>query len=154
MYLKYANVFLVNIKGKKAEELTYVWTCENKEVSNQSQLTTQTPGNYKLKIATATGCEKEMSFRVTNSHDASLGQWSVFPNPVKQGQFYTIRFNLEQESEVSILLFGINGQLLANKKLGKIDVAEIKEHMHLALGEYVLQVSINGVTTTKKIIVE
>lgn len=143
-----------NIKGKDAETLKYTWTCENKVISNENQISTQIPGNYKLKLTTAKGCEKEMSFRVTNSSDGNLGQWAIFPNPVKQGQFYTIRFNLEQESEVSILLFGINGQLLANKKLGKIDVAEIKEHMHLALGEYVLQVSINGVTTTKKIIVE
>jgi hypothetical protein len=123
-------------------------------ISKDIQIETNVAGNYKLKIITKQGCEKILPFRITNEHTVIPGLWHIIPNPVKQGEIYTISVGLDEPSQVSILLFGKNGNLVANRRLGKIQRAELQSYMNLPVGEYLLQVSINGNTSTKKMIVE
>ncbi len=143
-----------NTTGKDFSQLDYTWLCENKVISKDIQIETNVAGNYKLKIITKQGCEKILPFRITNEHTVIPGLWHIIPNPVKQGEIYTISVGLDEPSQVSILLFGKNGNLVANRRLGKIQRAELQSYMNLPVGEYLLQVSINGNASTKKMIVE
>lgn len=95
----------------------------------------------------AVGLEQENSFHV---------KLNVFPNPVSStSQIY---FNLLQSSDVQLDLLDITGRLVGNLYNGNLNTGEqtfqIENSYFKASGIYIVRLSVNGVVSTQKIVVE
>jgi len=116
--------------------------------------------NYLFTIVKAAEITKEQntvplenSISVLENTDLRNGNYVVFPNPVNKNENFSIQFNLNQYSNVSIQITDINGKTIKTKDLGSIDKYLYKESLPIS-GTYWIIVSINGKIETKKIIVQ
>jgi Zn-dependent metalloprotease/PKD repeat protein len=138
----------IKLKANSGTGYTYQWY---KGASMLAGATAQIyyatiQGNYKVKVTAATGCNKtSTSYSIIKTckeegEIESITQLTVFPNP-NDGK-YTLVFNSECNSELSVTIFDAVGRLILEDK-GKIEDNIFSENYDLsgyAKGSYLVKV--------------
>lgn len=127
----------IKLKANSGTGYTYQWY---KGASMLAGATAQIyyatiQGNYKVKVTAATGCNKtSTSYSIIKTckeegEIESITQLTVFPNP-NDGK-YTLVFNSECNSELSVTIFDAVGRLILEDK-GKIEDNIFSENYDLS----------------------
>jgi hypothetical protein len=83
-----------------------------------------------------------------------LSLFQVYPNPVKDGNQFTLRINDElKRTELKINIYNTNGQLVFSKVFGTPQTNELKIPVRQTPGTYFLEVSSESKTETIKMVV-
>lgn len=145
-------IIIPQIENPEQQQLTLTWKSGDKVLSTDRQFTATEEGDYLLKVSNATGCEKELFFKVNSATEAASGSWTLYPNPARLDENFSIRFDLEKESEVSVAFFDFSNKLIKNKNLGKLKNFEYSESLS-TIGTYLILVTIDGKAASAKIII-
>jgi hypothetical protein len=89
-----------------------------------------------------------------DDHAMSANSVSLFPNPA--GTSTTLALNLENPASVEVAVLDINGKTISTRAYGVLSDNQLIE-MNTALlqaGVYFVQVSIDGMLITQKLIIE
>lgn len=138
------------VSGTDTENFIFDWQKAGRTVSSDKEFMAREAGDYILIITNASGCKKELAFKVSASNAPS--GWQVYPNPTKMAQPFFIQFNLEKEADVSITINSMEGKLYVNKYLGHIKDFTDKETINTA-GVYMVTVTINNIPHAVKLII-
>lgn len=138
-----------SINGK-TENIVFEWSKGGNVLGGSKEFRAYSPGDYTLKITNASGCSKEIPFKVL-SGDTTSG-WIVYPNPTRMSEPFSIRFNLKEESDVHISINSIEGKQFINRHLGRIREFTQTESISTA-GVYMVTVTIGEISTTVKLII-
>ncbi|WP_157485849.1 T9SS type A sorting domain-containing protein [Flavobacterium soli] len=133
------------------EKLSFAWKKGARVLSTESQFTAFEPGDYALLVSNEQGCQKELLFRV-NASEESAQRWVLYPNPAKMDEPFTIRFDLEKESDVSVGIFDFSNKLLKSEHLGKRKAFAYSEKLS-TIGTFLIVVTIDGIAESAKIII-
>ncbi len=151
--------------------LTYQWQVYNGSAytniggATGTTYTVSTPGKYRVRGISGTGCSTSNSAAVTITNtcrfaaDEATAQnsaLSVYPNPFTNET--TMAFDLEKESNVVINIYDVTGKLVIEAANGTFNEGENEFKIsanELQTGFYVAKVSVNGAETgTVKLIVQ
>ncbi len=136
-----------------ASPLTCQWYKNDEVLSESPQLTAKQTGFYILKVSNGQGCTKEIPFKVEELPDHLLSGWKLYPNPAKRGEPFTIAYNLEKESNVSIRINSMEGKQISTTNLGRI-----KDYQHTdsisTSGIYLITITTGDAAETLKLIVK
>lgn len=132
--------------------VSYSWLKEGNAVSTESTLKTTQIGNYKLVVQNKKGCTKEFPFEVKDAAATATG-WKIYPNPAEAGQNFSVRFSLNEKKSVSVLIHDLNGKLIKNSFLGKIENHNYVDSLSKS-GTYLVTVVINGEESAYKLIIK
>lgn len=144
----------VKIVPKATDAITsFFWLFNGKMISNEKEFTARNTGNYTLKVSNKLGCQKEFSFEVVNKLGEHNYGYVIYPNPVAHTENFTVQFNLKEPSKVFMKIADMNGKIIKSKSLGTIEKHQFKENLPVT-GNYLIQVSINDVVETNKLIVK
>jgi hypothetical protein len=132
--------------------LSFEWVTNGKTVSTEKEFTTKTPGDYTFIVSDAKGCKKSIPFKVEGRTDTLSSQWKLYPNPTKSGEQFSIRFNLEKESEVILNISSMEGKQLLYKNLGLIKDFTYQDVI-ITSGVYLVSLQIGNTSETVKLIV-
>jgi hypothetical protein len=141
------------ITSKSENKISYKWFSENNLISTESKISANAVGNYKLILSNESGCTKEYPFLVRKKQNGINGGWTLFPNPVKSGERFSIQFQLKELTNVIITIIDVNGKMLINKNLGNIKEYQYETSL-LASGTYLISISQNGKIETAKLIIK
>ena len=116
-------------------------------------LVTQTENqSYSLAVKDIMLCYKDYVISYTSPEKLSLFQ--VYPNPVKDGNQFTLRISDELKmTEMKINIYNTNGQLVFSKVFGIPQTNELKIPVRQTPGTYFLEVSSGGKAETIKMVV-
>lgn len=131
----------------------YSWLCNEKIISTEKTLITDKAGNYKLILTSQLGCEKELFFEVLKKDNPIEAGWTIYPNPSPMDQEFTIQFHLEEASDVSVIIYDINGKNIKSQNLGRIKEYDMKEKLSVS-GTYLVMVLKNNIASSAKLIIE
>lgn len=108
--------------------------------------------SYSLAVKEIALAFKDYIISYTSPEKLSLFQ--VYPNPVKDGNQFTLRINDELKmTEMKINIYNTNGQLVFSKVFGIPQTNELKIPVRQTPGTYFLEVSSGGKTETIKMVV-
>lgn len=133
------------------EKLNYEWCLGDIVLSDEEQFTCEHPGMYTLNIITESGCKKKIDFEV--SKKTLNSEWTLYPNPTKHGNTFSVHFNLNCEQNVSIRINSIDGKMISNKNIGKIKTHEYRDTI-MSPGLYLITITIGNTSETVKLIIE
>ena len=108
--------------------------------------------SYSLAVKEIALAFKDYIISYTSPEKLSLFQ--VYPNPVKDGNQFTLRINDElKRTELKINIYNTNGQLVFSKVFGTPQTNELKIPVRQTPGTYFLEVSSESKTETIKMVV-
>lgn len=93
--------------------LTWQWTGPGNFESYSSEVTITTPGLYSL-TCSKDGCSTEQDITVTNNHNNTLYNITVYPNPSPAA--YTARVTLDDPAPVTMAIYTQDGRLVSVQK--------------------------------------
>lgn len=141
----------IKLKANSGAGYTYQWY---KGASPLAGATSQiyfaaTPGNYKVKVTTVSGCNKTSStYSIVKpckefEEIEKISQLSVFPNP-NDGNF-TLLFNSECNAELDIEIFDAFGRLIYNEGRNVVNNSFINTYdfSEWTKGVYLIRVNCN-----------
>ncbi len=146
------TIIIPQIKNPEDQKLSFTWKRGEVLLSTEKQFIATEEGDYKLRVMNEMGCQNELSFRVDKSLQLLDDQWILYPNPAKRDEPFTIRFNLENESEVLVNIFDFSNKLIKSRMLGRIREFEYSETLS-TIGTFLIVVTINGKAESAKIII-
>lgn len=134
------------------QQLSIVWKQGETVLSTEENLTAREEGDYLLVISNANGCVHELPFHVHNALENTSEHWTIYPNPAQPDEEFTLKFDLQKESDVRVDFFDFSNKLIKQKHLGKLKSYEYKESLP-NIGTFLIMVSIDGKATSAKIII-
>lgn len=134
-----------------AGKLSFEWKKAEAVISDRSEIAVKELGDYILIASNEKGCQQQFSFRVIP--DSFISGWQIYPNPTKKGHDFSIKFNLKQQSLVNVSINSIEGKLVLNKDLGKIQEFHFKNAITTS-GVYLVTVTIDDNPETVKLIID
>lgn len=142
-----------NVQSDKIEELAFMWKHDDLVISTEKELETDKAGDYQLTVTNKAGCAKELTCRVRNYYKAGENSWFVYPNPIDAKQPFTINFDLEKSSDVTISYYDISSRLIKTKNLGQVQRFDYSDSLSVS-GTYMIVVVVDGKTETSKLIIK
>jgi len=141
------------VVNQEKQDLLFNWKYQGVTRSTEEVFTLFEEGDYSLIISNNLGCQNEMTFRVNKIDSLLVDGWSVFPNPCLVNDTFSIRFNLHVPSEVSVAYFDLSNRLIKTNSIGIIKDGIYSDNLEFT-GTYLVVVSINGKTSSSKIIIQ
>lgn len=138
---KQGSVDLASVSSSNNVRVMFVWTAGG-EFGNSMYLDRINIGN-----STSIGLDENPS---------DVFQYAIYPNPVSStSQIY---FNIPTDSKVAIDVMDVAGKLVGNIFTGNLNagqqVFDLSKSQYNAAGVYLVRLTVNGVSTTKKVIIE
>lgn len=132
---------------------SFSWSFNNQILSTEKEMLARKPGIYTLTITNTSGCSKEFKVEVLDKQKPFDNQWVVYPNPANFNEKFSIRFNLQESSNVSVAIYDISGRKIMSKNLGLIKDYTIQEQLSVS-GTYLVTVNKNNVTSSTRLIIK
>lgn len=141
------------IDNPEKQDLLYSWKHEGNTRSTEGVFTVFEEGDYSLVVSNNLGCQNEMTFRVDNKDSLLVDEWSIFPNPCLVNEVFSIQFNLMSSSEVSVAYYDLSNRLIKSNNIGKMKSGIYTDSLSTT-GTFLVVISINGQTSSSKIIIQ
>jgi hypothetical protein len=149
--LKGGAVVVVPEVAQDDEQLTYQWRKGTEILSTAKEFMASQSGEYSLFLSGSEGCVKELPFTV--KEPGTFSGWKLYPNPVKASEPFTIDFNLDKESRVTVKIHSMDGKLISESDLGQIKQSGYRGTLTVS-GVYLVTVTINDVPETVSLIIK
>jgi hypothetical protein len=143
---------IVHPNSNNQRALKYEWLLGSEIKGAGDFFEATTTGEYSLKVYSE-NCFKEIPFSILDKATAPSTRWAIYPNPAKRLESFSVVFNLDEESDVDLSIYSIEGKLLSSDHIGLI-----KSYTHTAAistsGIYVVKIQINDTVESTRIIIK
>ena len=133
---------------------TYQWFQDGNVVATTPILSVTEQGNYQCIITdTTSGCTVEDSIEITLVQEFARGNYSsIYPNPTKAADAFTVKIHLDTLSFATISIFDVTSKTLEYRNL--VDAREHEQSFILnTAGIYFVKIDTREYSTTHKIII-
>ncbi|SMG43136.1 Por secretion system C-terminal sorting domain-containing protein [Marivirga sericea] len=124
--------------------------------ATEQTLVVESTGNYKVAVV-INGCEGLSENTIVTSNESPLAQsFSVFPNPLKHNNAFTISFENDFLGEYSVEIYSLSGAQVLTKKFTKVNKREEKSIRFPNAIEslYLVRLTTGNQSTQLKVLVE
>lgn len=138
--------------SNSSKNLAFEWSTNGKRISTEKEFIAKATGDYTLTVSNAEGCKKSIPFKIEGQNNSLSHGWSIYPNPVLSGEEFSIDFNLENETEVTVTINSMEGKQILRKSLGRITDYKYQESI-IVSGVYMVKIQAGNTSDTIKLIV-
>jgi hypothetical protein len=131
---------------------TFEWEQDNRVLFSGKEYVAVKEGNYSLTVTSPQGCLKEFPVKVEENTADTASGWTIFPNPTKHAELFSVLFDLAEESDVSIRINSMEGKSIVYKELGFIKDYEYRGCL-VTSGVYLVTVTIDNIPQTARLII-
>lgn len=140
----------------KSKQYGYRWYLEDKIISTAPVLRVNYPGEFRLEVTDVKGKYQRFNFSVHREIKTTSmldEQWLVSPNPVKEGEEFTVHYLFESSKYVDFYIYTLEGKFIQRNKLGLIQGGAYTYQL-TGKTTYLLVSIINNTTSIQKLIVK
>src|SRR5690606_17838672 len=94
------------------------WYKGSTKIGTENSIELNAAGSYQVKVTGEGDCSYEQPFVVLSSY--SHQEWRVFPNPLGSNEDLNVSFQFENNKNVDITIFSIDGKLIKELQLGAL----------------------------------
>ena len=131
----------------------YQWYYEGNFIDNNPKILVDQSGNYELRLLNSDGCNTTKKIVVDSDGKEAVGAnvMILYPNPTTDGRF-TIAMQYEQKTNVTITVYGLNGNVIQQKELNQVANYVYDGAINGATGMYLVTVKSTYGTKTFKVL--
>ncbi len=137
--------------GLTEEHLSFHWLTPDGQEIHQPTLEIRQPGTYQLTIDRQ-GCISQQDILIEPTENSPFQSIELFPNPSPDGHFQ-LRVLMKTPANVQLDIYHANGQHIQSQRGKDRDYHLFNGHLP-ASGIYVLSLTSNGKTASRKLIIE
>ena len=142
---------VTSLKTTDFKNIKISWLKDGVVISTDKTLKAYEQGSYSLFVKNDKGCSKNIPFNISNP-TTNNPEIQLYPNPVKSGEPFTLRFDLKQTSDIQIEIYNINGELLKHQNINKISSFIYSDTLQVS-GNYLVVVTTETSSMTYKLII-
>lgn len=119
-YLDEGKSVKINPDFETDTGLVLQWSENDKPLHEGKDFSADKPGQYTLTVTNDTGCVKKLPFTVLDSVNGPNENYTVYPNPCKHNQTFTVTGSLKAVSDTTITITDMNGRIVLSKSMGPV----------------------------------
>lgn len=149
------NSLKISINDINKMTSKYNWSKNHILISNEKDIILYESGNYNLRIENSFGCYKDYRFQVLSKDEYRNQEnesWKLFPNPALVNNPISNSFDFNEEKDVRLSVFQLDGKLVKNLSKQRIKYGIIHFELN-SIGTFIVVAYIDNSMEIKKIIV-